>query len=93
MPLGLPGADKSAVGTMNRPLQAFCLLLRCPGYFVKLHYRAQREGQSVVLDHMAPHHPADAINRVPTPSLRSAFIGVPLISFYGHGQSANAWNM
>src|SRR6266852_1704886 len=32
-------ADKSSVGTINRPLQAFYPLLRCPGYFVNVHNR------------------------------------------------------
>ncbi len=40
--IGFAGADKSAVGTINRPLQAFCPRSRCPGYFVNVHNRALR---------------------------------------------------
>src|SRR5713226_6328576 len=40
--IGFAGADKSAVGTINRPLQAFCPRSRCPGYFVNVLYRAHR---------------------------------------------------
>jgi hypothetical protein len=36
MPWGLPEADKSAVGAINRPLRA------CPGYFVNVHNRPLR---------------------------------------------------
>ena len=48
MPLGLPGAEvliraplrfAEAVGTMNRPLQAFRPLSRCPDYFVKARFK------------------------------------------------------
>ena len=38
------GADKSAMGTINRPLQAFCPRSRCPGYFVNVHNRPLRFG-------------------------------------------------
>src|SRR5713226_3084196 len=45
--IGFAGADKSAVGTINRPLQAFCPRSRCPGYFVNVHNRAPTDSTSL----------------------------------------------
>src|SRR5713226_6893695 len=61
MPLGLPGADKSAVGAMNRPLQGCCPCSRCPGYFVN-------RGPAINRDTCPP-------GRMPTALLRSSFFG------------------
>src|SRR6266699_3085904 len=34
-----PKADKSALGAINRPLQAYCNRSRYPGYFVKAWFK------------------------------------------------------
>ena len=59
--IGFAGADKSAVGTINRPLQAFCPRSQCPRYFVNVHYRPLRSSYVFCYWALSPCNRAAAI--------------------------------
>ncbi len=70
---GFPQADKSAMGTINRPLQMFLRCVRYPGYFVTVHNR----GPTIHRDTCPP-------GRMPTnwPGARTKFFVALVFAFF-----------